>query len=263
MTGTGLRHGVDEQAGEGAVDGAAEAPQERLRVRSHWVHTGTELFLDTLDGLDDSALDGACALPGWTRRHLVAHVCGNAEALGRLADWARTGVPTPMYSSPGQRDADIESGSRLAPDFLRTWAVTSAEALDAKLAALTDDQWTHPVTTAQGREVAAGQIPWLRAREVLVHTVDLADGPAFADLPHDFLLALIDDVAAKRSAGATGPALTLEITGLPGVVEVAGAGPAVRVSGGAPAIAAWLTGRPGGRLRHPDRPALPDLPPWL
>ena len=49
------------------------------------------------------------ALPGWTRKHLVAHLAGNAEALLRLLHWAGTGERTPMYTSPEQRNADIES----------------------------------------------------------------------------------------------------------------------------------------------------------
>ncbi len=44
----------------------------------------------------------------------------------------------------------------------------------------------------------------MRAREVMVHAVDLGTGAAFADLPAEFLAALCDDVIAKR--GAASPA---------------------------------------------------------
>jgi maleylpyruvate isomerase len=56
--------------------------------------------------------------------------------------------------------------------------------------------------------VPASEVPWLRAREVCVHAVDLATGLAFADLPADFLTALCDDVTTKRSASG-GPAVTI------------------------------------------------------
>ena len=35
---------------------------------------GTKLFLGTLTAMGDSDLDRPTALPGWTGRHLVAHV---------------------------------------------------------------------------------------------------------------------------------------------------------------------------------------------
>ena len=80
-----------------------------------WVDRGTRLLLDVVDTLDDAALDRPSGLPGWTRRHLLAHVASNAEALGRLLDWARTGVENPMYASPEARDA---RASRLALAFM-------------------------------------------------------------------------------------------------------------------------------------------------
>ena len=75
------------------------------RVRG-WVGHGTDLLLRTLHAPPDVDLDGPCALSGWTRRHLRAHIAANAEALRNLAAWARTGVETPMYASPAQRDRD-------------------------------------------------------------------------------------------------------------------------------------------------------------
>jgi 2-keto-4-pentenoate hydratase/2-oxohepta-3-ene-1,7-dioic acid hydratase in catechol pathway len=46
--------------------------------------------------LSDEDLDLATALGGWTRQHLLAHVGYNAQALRRLASWARTGKRSPM-----------------------------------------------------------------------------------------------------------------------------------------------------------------------
>ena len=40
--------------------------------------------------------------PGWSRRHVVAHVGYNARALTRLVEWAKTGIETPMYASADQ-----------------------------------------------------------------------------------------------------------------------------------------------------------------
>ena len=188
-----------------------------------WVETGTGLFLVELGGADD--LGGPTQLPGWSLAHLIAHVHFNAEALRRLVSWAATGVESRMYASPGQRAAEIEAGSQLPPEELRRLVTESAQLLADDLAALDSSAWDAEVVTAQGRTIPARQIPWLRAREVMVHAVDLGTGLTFADLPGDFTTELLADVVHKRA----------------GVGE-------------APALAAWLTGRAA------DPPA---LGPWL
>lgn len=148
-------------------------------------------------------------LPGWSRKHLLAHIAANATALGHLVRWAATGEPTPMYSSSGERAAGIENGSRLPSGELTAWLRRSADELEGAMTRLSDEQWLAPVVTAQGRTVPALEVPWLRAREVGVHAVDLAMGVSFADLPAGFLDALCDDVIGKRGAGP-GPVLILE-----------------------------------------------------
>jgi len=137
-----------------------------------------------------------------------------------------------MYSSAEQRGADIEAGSRLAADELAGWLTGSAAALAVAMGALDDEQWSAEVVTAQGRTVPATEIPWLRAREVCVHAVDLGTGVTFVDLPGGFLAALVADIRAKRG-----------LTDVP-------AGPL-------PEVAAYLAGRPHGLT------GVPDLGPWL
>jgi maleylpyruvate isomerase len=92
------------------------------------------------------------------------------------------------------------------------------------------------VRTAQGRTVPATETPWMRAREVCVHAVDLDAGLTFADLPDDFNRALREDIRAKRG-----------LAELP--ATVADAPPAE--------VTAWLAGRPHTLA---DAPA---LGPWL
>jgi maleylpyruvate isomerase len=171
-------------------------------------------------------------LPGWSRRHVVAHVAANADALGNLVRWARTGVETPMYSSPGERAAGIQRGAELPTDKLVSWARASAEALQRAMSDLTPQQWQSSVVTAQGRTVPATEVPWLRAREVWVHSVDLGTVTTFADLPEGFLTALVEEIRLKRGLG-----------GLPG--------------GPLPEVAAWLSGRPHALA------GAPRLGPWL
>ena len=99
---------------------------------------GATLVSGALAGLDDAAFTSPTELAGWTRAHVVAHLSANAEAVGRLVHWAATGEPTPMYSSMEQRNADIESGSRLAGLELTEWFNRSAATLDDAMANLTD-----------------------------------------------------------------------------------------------------------------------------
>jgi maleylpyruvate isomerase len=223
-----------------------------------WYARGSALFLRTLDTLSDADLDAPTLLPGWTRKHLVAHVASNAEALGRLVSWARTGRETPMYTSPQQRAADIETGARRAAGELRHWAHASAAALTAAFAALPPSAWQAEVVTAQGRRVPATELPWLRAREVCVHSVDLNAGATFAELPAGFCRALVDDVVARRSDLGDGPALQLatDPAAADPTWQVRGVGTPTRISLPVADLAAWLT----GRLTRAD---LPELPRWL
>ncbi|GLW11108.1 maleylpyruvate isomerase [Microtetraspora sp. NBRC 13810] len=225
-----------------------------------WVNEGTALFERTVAGMDDAGLEAPSALPGWRRSHVVAHVAYNADALVNLLDWARTGVPTPMYSSPEQRAEDIEKGAALPPGELREKLITANARLGANLAGMPADAWERQVRTAQGRTVPASQVPWMRTREVWVHSADLAAGAGFHDIPQGVLEGLLADAAAKFSTTPDTPRVSLVATGGPGRWEVGTGDSAVQVAGALPDLAAYLLGRPlSGRLE----PAGPALPAWL
>lgn len=197
-----------------------------------WVEHGTGLLAAASAGLDDETMSARSLLPGWSRKHLIAHVAANADALTNLVHWARTGEPTPMYSSPEQRGADIEAGSTRPAQELTEWLRGSATSLDIAMAELDDHHWSAEVITAQGRRVEATEIPWMRAREVCVHAVDLGTGVTFSDLRDDFLAALVADIQKKR-----------------GLADV----PVGQLS----EVAAYLAGRPHGLIDAPE------LGPWL
>jgi len=219
---------------------------------------GTERLLGAVNALGDAELDEPSLLPGWNRRYLLSHVAANAGALRNLVYWARTGEERRMYASPQQRDADIAAGAQRPASELRAWVASSAAALAADLDALPEPAWDARVITAQGLSRSAAEIPWMRDREVCVHAIDLAAGVDFADLPGEFLGALLDDVTARRSAVGAGPALDVTATDTGARWLVDGAGTPAAVSAPLAALAAWLTGRPAAALR--DAPA---LPPWL
>ena len=199
-----------------------------------WMAEGTKLLLAGVAGLGEEGFSAPSLLPGWSRKHLVAHVAANADAIGNLVHWAKTGNETPMYASPEERAAGIDRGPTMSAAALDSWLSTSAEALDEAMGRLTAEQWQTEVVTAQGRTVPATETPWMRAREVCVHAVDLGTGVSFADLPEGFLTALIEDIKGKRGLADT---------------EI--------VDGPLPEVAAWLAGRPH-RLTD-----APELGPWL
>ena len=157
-----------------------------------WVDYGTELVNGQLASLSEEEFNAPCGLPGWSRKNLVAHLSGNAEAIGNLLRWAATGEPTPMYASP--------------------------EA-----------------------------------------------GVGFDDLPADFLVALCDDIAAKRDAAAStdaeGPALTLAASDADLTWQVAGSGAPTTVTGTVAALTTYLAGRGSGSVSADGD--VPELPAWL
>ncbi|WP_265446024.1 maleylpyruvate isomerase family mycothiol-dependent enzyme [Flexivirga meconopsidis] len=231
-----------------------------------WATRGQELFEQAVSALSDADFAAPSRLPGWTNAHIVAHVAANADALGNLASWALTGVETPMYSSTDQRNADIERLSQEAPTALRSLTVERGAVLLGRLRELPDADWRAPVRTAQGREVPASEVPWMRCREVFVHAVDLAPGREFATLPADFLTALIADIAAQRSAKAPDGASRVTLSVDDGAVvtaPVAEDQTAAEVSGDVAAVAAYLAGRGTSGLRVDGGGAVLDLGPWL
>lgn len=226
-----------------------------------WMGAGTEFLVQAVDALPDDALRAPSALPGWSRAHVVAHVARNAEALTRLATWARTGVETPMYAGPDQRAADIERTAANPVTVLRSELGSTAADLDLALAALDADGWAAPVRSALGRAIPAAEVPWMRVREVWLHAVDLGAGATPADLPPDVIDALLDDVSGTLSARENCPAATLAPTDRPRTWALGGGG--VEVHGPAAHVLGWLTGRGGGGALTPVGGALPEPPRWI
>jgi maleylpyruvate isomerase len=163
-----------------------------------------------------------------------------------------------MYASAQSREEDIAAGALAPSAELRARFDSAAAALGADFDAITDEAWDAKVITAQGLTRSASEIPWMRAREVYIHAIDLATGTTYADLPPEFLSALIGEVTVSRSAKGGGPALVIAATDTGGRWDIAGSGAPVPVTGSLPDLAAYLTGRPAPALA-----TAPVLPPWL
>lgn len=229
-------------------------PDEPLK----WMTAGFDYFASHLGRLADDRLTEPSSLPGWTRKHVIAHLGFNARAVGRLVRWARTGQETPMYPGPTARAEEIAEGARWDGRHLRRFVRDEQDALSDALYALDDLAWSVMVVTGQGRTVPAGQLPWMRTREVWIHALDLDAGGGFADFPPAMLDRLIAEAVTKHRAMGV-PDLAVRATDrADGTV-----GRPARVEGTAADLARWLTRRTPDGVRTADGSPLPQLRPWL
>ncbi|MGH3343507.1 MAG: maleylpyruvate isomerase family mycothiol-dependent enzyme [Carbonactinosporaceae bacterium] len=248
------------------------------------LQASTERLLVTAEGFDDDDITAPSLLPGWTRGHVLTHVARNADALGNLVSWARTGVESPMYPSRESRDRDIdEFAARTAGEHAADLR-DSAAALDASARDLAPDLWSRTVRTMQGREVPASEALWMRMKELEIHHVDLGSGYSPAHWSPAFVARALPEVAHQLGARAGCPAIVIRAEERDRALEIAhraepadgtadrttddaaddAAAGAPTVSGPEAALLAWLTGRsPGDGLTVEPAGPLPTLPVWL
>lgn len=215
--------------------------QEELAV----ARLGTAFLRRWVDRLLDVELDEPTLLPGWSRRHLLAHVGYNARAVARLVTWAATDVETPMYSSPEARGQEIELGATQNAEALRNLVDHAAIDLDVRWRDLPDERWARRVVTAQGRDVPASETVWMRTREVWLHAVDLGNGARVDQVPAAVLARLVGDVHGAWSKRPDTAVPVLTARGADGAEHswgVPGHG-APEVAGDLAVVAAWATGR--------------------
>ena len=226
-----------------------------------WVARGQRLVERAAAGLEPGQLPGPSRLATWSRGHVLSHLARNADALTNLFTWARTGVESRMYSSPGEREDGIRAGAhRGLPEQLADLTASGSHFL-AEAHAVPAARRSFSVISGQGRQVAAHEVPWLRVREVWLHLVDLDAGNGIDILPAGVAWTLTTDVAAWMTQRTTAT-VDLRVNGY-GTVRLGAAASADGVVEGSPQrIAGWLTGRasPAGLTRSGE---LPDLPRWL
>ncbi len=211
--------------------------------------------------LSDDELNAPSLLDGWTRRHLVAHLAYNAVALGRLLDWATTGIATAMYESGAQRAEEIEGGAELEATELRKLLAEETSRLDEKWRRLPQRAWSTPVRTAQGTTVPASETLWMRTREVWIHAVDLDNGATFGAMPAVVQDTLLTDVVSGWCANGASVDVERAATGRASVsIRENPATEAFRVSGSVPSLLQWMTGRGANELSPADPPPPPR---WL
>jgi maleylpyruvate isomerase len=228
----------------------------------------TDRLLASADALTDTGVREPSLLPGWTRGHVLTHIARNADGLGNLLRWARTGITTPMYASREARRADIEAGAGRSAADLAADVQATAIAFAAEAASLPDEAWAAQVQGLTGPPIPGrGVLDW-RLREAEIHHVDLAVGYRPGDWPGEFVTASLPGVAGEFAGREDTPSCLLQPDGSGlGPFQIGPEQPTgqpVLVRGSPASLLAWLIGRDDGSgLRvSPDGVVLPVLPPW-
>jgi maleylpyruvate isomerase len=215
----------------------------------------TARLLQTARSLDDPGAPSLCE--GWTRGHILTHIARNADAIGRLAEWAVTGTPQEMYpGGAAAREAEIEAGAGRPVESLRADVADTAKHLAPRLRALEGDLAADEVEMRGGMRVSPLQLPFMRIREVVYHHVDLDAGFGFEDVEHALLVRFIDDAVARLRMGHHPPELALRAD--EGGTWLVGDSTAYVVSGSLAGLLLWLARRIPSAISS-DGP-LPTLP---
>ena len=225
------------------------------------VHATTR-YLEALTGLDDEDVRRPSVLPGWSRAHVITHLCRNADAIAHGLRGAQSGVDAWLYESQERRDADVEAGSGRSADELREDSAASwgrlMEAVNELHASRVDASVSR---LPGGPPLPARNLLVMRRTEVEVHHADLDVGYSPAGWPADFSTALVtrrQGELEERPDG--GPSMVLSATDIEGQWTFGkGAGPEIRGTVGD--LAWWLVGR-GGESLTCSTGELPTLGRW-
>jgi maleylpyruvate isomerase len=228
----------------------------------NWVTEGQSLLENAAAGLSPEQVGGPSRLPGWSRGHVLTHLSRNADALTNLLTWARTGVESPMYATPAEREAGIAAGAgRALPEQLADLAASGSRFL-AAAEAVPPERRSFPLTSGQGRRIPAHEVPWLRVRELWLHLIDLDAGYSIEAVPDPVAWTLTRDMAAWMAARIPDP-VDLRVDGYSAVRLGPGDDTAgTIIEGSAQRMAGWLTGR-DGPAGLTGTGGFPDLPRWL
>ncbi len=259
------------------------APDDLSR-RLDEVHWSTDRLVAALrqPPRDDAYARQPSLLPGWSRAHVLSHLARNAEAMVRTLAGTVQGEQVPMYAGDAERDAAIETGSRLGTAELVADVARTADQLHAAWSRLTPREWEADAVTRTG-PVPARRLIGARWREVEIHRVDLDDGYGPGDWPASFVAPLLPSLldperlgprlpsglavevvntdSGQRWSAVGGPLGTVPAGGVTRAARAARpSSPPVRVVGPSWALVGWLTGRVPAVRRELGSP--PVLKPW-
>jgi maleylpyruvate isomerase len=225
---------------------AATPATSQLETLRGLVRTATQRLLGDTILVTDEQWRAASRLPDWTRGHVATHIARHADAICRLAEWARTGERQDMYASPEQRASDIEAGSGRSGLELQIDLDTTAGRLSSAFEELdAADAWDAVVEMSRGVRVPARLMPLARLLEVAIHHVDLDVGYEITDIDTQTAEWLLEWCAFRLRNREDFP--KLQLTSDTGFTTAIGTvGDPVSVHGSSANLLGWLTGRIDG-----------------
>jgi maleylpyruvate isomerase len=222
---------------------AASPATTQLETLRGLVRTATQRLLGDTILVTDDQWRAPSTLPDWTRGHVATHIARHADAVGRLAQWARTGERQDMYPSPEHRVSEIEAGAGRSGLDLQIDLDTSAGRLSSEFDELdAAGGWDAVVEMRGGLQVPARLLPLPRLLEVVIHHVDLDIGYVITDIDTKTAERLLEWCAFRLRNRDDFP--TLQLTSDSGsTVTVGSVGEPIAVSGSSANLLGWLIGR--------------------
>jgi maleylpyruvate isomerase len=216
----------------------------------------TDRLLDTAAAFANDAVLAPSLCEGWSRGHVLTHVARNADGMARVCRAILDGTNETMYAADDVRDEEIASGCRRCAADLAADVRESAAELAPLLARLGPDHvGASAERTPGGRRVAAGDVLFLRLRELVFHHVDLHAGFTFAHVAPELQKLLLDNEVEHVRRSANPPPLTISTR--EGDVYTVGEG-TVPVTGSRAGVLAWLARQQAEGVETEG--ALPEIP---
>jgi maleylpyruvate isomerase len=207
------------------------------------VAQATQRLLGDTIAVSDEAWREPSRLPNWTRAHVATHLARQADAIGRLTEWARTGERRDMYSPADQRDKEIDAGAGRAGLELQIDLDTSAGRLAEAFAALDEaNAWDAVVELRGGMRVPARLLPLARLLEVIIHHVDLDIGFEVGDIDQQMAEWLLEWCAVRLRDRQEFPSLVL-VADSGFTINVGSSGDPRPITGSSPNLLGWLMNR--------------------
>lgn len=210
----------------------------------------------------DADVTAPSKLPGWSRGHVLAHICGIANAMARQLEYASRGASIELYdggTDGRNRAIEMAAGHKAAEH--RADVEASLERALRAFGAVEGEGWKTPITYRGGVVFDGGLALW---RELTIHACDLGAGRGPETWSRPFCEHLFDFLAARVPEGKL---FVLQPLGLPATSLGTAGGESIVINGMLTDIAAWLAGREPslGSLRATaaaDGVELPALLPW-
>ncbi|MGP6177689.1 maleylpyruvate isomerase N-terminal domain-containing protein [Microbacterium sp. A196] len=178
--------------GAGARYDSDRAPREALTL----ARRGTAYFLRKLQELSDAELDDESAIPGRSRRYVVAEVGYQARWMAEAVEAVRVQSTAPQISEAGHR-AQLERGESLPSRALRYLAWHATTHLNVEWRDLGDDDWDREIEVS-GRTMNFRDSVWGRAELIWQRAIDLRNGGLWRDVPPEVRTRIAPELLHER-----------------------------------------------------------------